>query len=65
MDLENCERLEETLTFLRDALLDYRQSPVIGYEIFRTLLNDSKLKLRVSTHMGLFYPEGLVKGLKP
>jgi len=65
MDLENCERLEETLTFLRDAVFDYRYKKVIGYEVFKMLLTDPKLKLRVKKHIETFYPDGLVKGYKP
>ena len=58
-------RLEDTLTFLRDALLDYRYKKVVGYEVFKMLLADPKLKLRAAKHIETFYPEGLVKGLKP
>jgi len=59
------KRCAETLTFLRDALFDYRGKKVIGYEVFSLLLNDPKLKLRARKHIEIFYPEGLVKGYKP
>ena len=65
IEQEECRRREETMTFLRDALLDYRHKKVVGYEVFRMLLADPKLKLRVKKHIEVFYPEGLVKGLKP
>ena len=62
---EHYDRLEETLTFLRDAVLDYRYQKVLGYDVFKMLLADPKLKLRAKKHIETFYPEGLVKGLKP
>ena len=64
-ELKACWRREETLTFLRDVLLDYRYKKVVGYEVMKMLLGDPKLNLRAAKHIETFYPEGLVKGLKP
>ena len=64
MDVDT-KRLAETLTFLRDALFDYRSNKMVGYEVFHLLLSDPKLKLRAMKHCEKFYPDGVVKGFAP
>jgi len=59
------EDYKNTLTFLRDVLFDYKYNKALAHEVLTILLADSRLRLRAQAHVEVFYPEGIVKGIKP